>query len=71
MVATRQKKSVEQRLREALRASGKSYHQVARDIGVTNPALHYFGTRGRGLSLDTAEKLMAYLGFRVLGPGEQ
>jgi hypothetical protein len=65
-----QTRSVEQRLREALGACGQNMSEVARAIGVTPQALHYFRVRGLTLKLPTAERLMAYLGFRVVGPGE-
>jgi plasmid maintenance system antidote protein VapI len=48
-------------LKKAVAATGKSVSAVARESGVPQPVLHRFVTGERGLLLDTADRLAAYL----------
>jgi plasmid maintenance system antidote protein VapI len=50
-------------LKRAVAATGKSVSAVARESGVPQPVLHRFVTGERGLLLDTADRLAAYLGL--------
>jgi plasmid maintenance system antidote protein VapI len=48
-------------LKQAVAATGKSVSAIARESGVPQPVLHRFVTGERGLLLDTADRLAAYL----------
>jgi hypothetical protein len=54
-------------LHRAILESGKTLYRVAKDSGVSYPALHRFANRQRLLSLEGFDKLCAYLGL-VLKP---
>jgi plasmid maintenance system antidote protein VapI len=54
-----------EQLKQAVAATGKSVSAVARESGVPQPVLHRFVTGERGLLLDTADRLAAYLGLEL------
>jgi len=48
-------------IKQAILATGKSVNSVASQSGVSQPILHRFLTGQRGITLDTAERVCAYL----------
>lgn len=53
-------------IKAAARATGMSVNALAHAAGVQQAALHRFLNGQRGINLDTAEKLCAYLGLELL-----
>jgi transcriptional regulator with XRE-family HTH domain len=53
------------RLRTAIRKSGKTVYRVAKESGVTHPVILRFLTRERDIRLETAEKLARSLGLEL------
>ena len=61
-MATQVRKTLEQSIRDAIQAAGKSVNALAKDAGVPQAVLQRFVSgKRRGLTLETAEKLCAYL----------
>jgi plasmid maintenance system antidote protein VapI len=52
-------------LRQAIRASGKSYHEISRQTGVATSVISRFLADKRDLTLTTANKLAVYLGLEL------
>ena len=50
-------------LHRAVLDSGKTLYRVAKDSGVSYPALHRFANRQRLISLEGFDKLCTYLGL--------
>lgn len=48
-------------LKQSIRATGRSVNSLARDSGVSQPILQRFLAGKRGITLETAERLCAYL----------
>jgi hypothetical protein len=48
-------------IKSAVRSTGKSVSAVARESGVSQPALHRFLAGQRGLTLHSADRLCPYL----------
>ncbi len=59
------RRTLADQLKLAVAATGKSISAVARESGVPQPVLHRFVTGERGLLLDTADRLAAYLGLEL------
>jgi plasmid maintenance system antidote protein VapI len=59
------RQTLTEQLKQAVAATGKSVTAVARESGVPQPVLHRFVTGERGLLLDTADRLCAYLGLHL------
>jgi plasmid maintenance system antidote protein VapI len=59
------RQTLAEQLKHAVAATGKSVSAVARESGVPQPVLHRFVTGERGLLLDTADRLAAYLGLEL------
>lgn len=55
--------SIQSALRDCVLSCGKSYSQIARETGISRPALYRL-LAGRGLSLKHTETLMRY--FRLV-----
>jgi hypothetical protein len=55
-------------LRRAVLDSGRTLYRVAKDSGVPYATLHRFITGGRGVSVQTLDRLCAYMGLRLTGP---
>lgn len=53
-------------LRAAIAATGQSLYAVAQHSGVPSPVLQRFVNGQRGITLETAGKLAAYLGLALL-----
>jgi hypothetical protein len=53
-------------LRAAIAATGQSLYAVAQQSGVPSPVLQRFVNGERGITLETAGKLAAYLGLALL-----
>jgi hypothetical protein len=58
--------TVSQQLRRAVKESGQTLYRVAKGSGLAYPPLHRFVTGNRGLSLDSLDKLCAYLKLRLV-----
>jgi len=56
------------RLRQAIRDSGKSANQIARETGISQPTITTF-LNGRDLRMETADKLAAYFGLELREAG--
>ena len=52
-------------LRKAIRSSGKSVYQLAKDSGVAHPVIFRFLSGERDIRLATADKLASTLGVKV------
>lgn len=52
-------------LREAIRSSGKSVYQLAKDSGVAHPIIFRFLSGERDIRLATADKLASVVGVKV------
>ena len=57
--------TVSDALRRAIRDSGVTLYRVAKDSGVSYPAVHRFVSGKRSLSLDAVDKLCKYLGLKL------
>jgi plasmid maintenance system antidote protein VapI len=57
----RSRLSLADTIKQAILATGKSVNSVASQSGVSQPILHRFLTGQRGITLDTAERVCAYL----------
>jgi transcriptional regulator with XRE-family HTH domain len=55
--------SLEEQLKAAIRATGKTVTEVARAAGVTQPALCRFMNGTRSIKLETVERLCLHLGL--------
>jgi len=53
-------------LRAAIAATGQSLYAIAQHSGVPSPVLQRFVNGQRGITLETAGKLAAYLGLSLL-----
>jgi hypothetical protein len=53
-------------LQAALAATGQSLYAIAQSSGVPSPVLQRFVNGERGITLETAGKLAAYLGLALL-----
>jgi transcriptional regulator with XRE-family HTH domain len=56
---------IPQKLRTAIKATGKSVYQVAKDSGVAHPVILRFMSGERDIRLETAEKLAQSLGLEL------
>jgi transcriptional regulator with XRE-family HTH domain len=54
-----------ERLRTAIRKSGKTIYRIAVESGVAHPVILRFMSGERDIRLETAEKLAATLGLRL------
>ena len=63
----RSRVTLSETLKRATLATGKSVNSIAKGSGVHQAVLQRFMAGKRGLKLDTAERLCAYLGLQ-LGP---
>jgi len=52
-------------LRQAMADSGQSLYAIAKGSGVDYASVQRFKTRERGLTLESAGKLIAYLGLEL------
>lgn len=55
-------------LRSAIEADQRSVTALAKDAGVPQPSLHRYLSGERGLSWESARRLLAALGVRVSRP---
>ena len=58
--------NLEDTLRAAIERSGLSVYRIAKDAGVSQPALCLFVNGKRGLTLATASKVMDVLGLEIV-----
>jgi len=56
---------IPQRLKNAIKQTGKSVYQVAKDSGVAQPVILRFLSGERDIRLETAEKLAQSLGLEL------
>jgi len=54
------------RLRQAIRESGKTRYRLAEDSGIAESALSRLMSGERGLSIETADKLAETLGLEII-----
>lgn len=59
-------KPISDTLRQAIIDSGLSLRQLARQAGIHSPSLVRFVNRNRGLVLESADRLAAVLGLRLV-----
>ncbi len=59
------RQSLAESLKAAARATGLSVNALAKQSGVPQAVLHRFLAGERGITLDTAEKLCAWLGLEL------
>lgn len=52
-------------LRKAIESDPRTVRQLAADAGVSEPSLHHYRHGSRGISWETAAKLLSALGFRL------
>jgi plasmid maintenance system antidote protein VapI len=57
-------------LRAAIVGSGLSVYALAKGSGVSHPVILRFVSKERGLHLETADKLAAFLGLELCKTGE-
>ena len=57
--------SLTEQLKAAIFASGKSFYRITKDTGVAGAILIRFANEERGMRLETADKLAAYLGMEL------
>src|SRR5262245_31532013 len=57
-------------IREAIRNSGRSLNELAKQCGVSQPQLSRFLLGQRTLTLPAAARVCEALGLRLVGPGE-
>jgi len=55
-------------LRNEIARSGISYHELERATGVQRQSIMRFMRKDQSLRLDIADKLVAYFGFKLVGP---
>jgi hypothetical protein len=54
-----------EKLKDAIRQTGKPIYQISRESGVAQPILSRFMSGKRGIKLETAERLFDYLGLKI------
>jgi DNA-binding phage protein len=62
---------IDDQLREAIAASGRTHSDIGRAAGVNPGMILRFMARERTLRLDTAGKIAAALGLRLMDQGEK
>jgi plasmid maintenance system antidote protein VapI len=62
---TRKGERVSDTLRKAVLERGLTLYRVAKDSGVSYAALHRFVVHKRPVSMESLDKLCAYLGLRL------
>ena len=65
---SRHQKDLLGRLRQAVRATGKTNYAVAKGAGVDQSVMGKFMTRRTAITVTNAERLMDYLGFQIIDP---
>ena len=58
-------RSLSEQLHEAVKASGLSLYRIAKDSGLSYAIVHRFMSNGRGITLETAERLIQGLNLTV------
>ena len=61
-------KSLEDRLRDAIRASGMTQYEIAKAVDCYPSTISRFLGGSCSIRLDLAERLMDLLGFKITGP---
>ncbi len=64
-MSPRSRESLADSLKAAVKATGKSVNSIAKQSGVPQAVLQRFVTGQRGMTLDTVERLCAYLGLEL------
>ena len=65
LVTKRKSQTIAAELRRAIADSGETLYRVAKDSGVDYSTVYRFMSGKQTLTLDTADKLAAYLGLRL------
>lgn len=58
-------KQLDAALRAAIESDPRTVRQLAADAGCSEPSLHHYRHGSRGISWETAAKLLAALGFSL------
>jgi transcriptional regulator with XRE-family HTH domain len=58
-------KTISEKLREAMRDSGQSMYQIAKEAGVDYSIVNRFFNEQRDMKLATADRLAAYFGLEL------
>ena len=67
----RNKKDIEEALRQAILADGRSRYELAKLSGVSQAQLSVFVHRKRTINMDTAGKLAKVLGLKLVKSDER
>lgn len=59
------RKTLAEQIRQAIKDNDKSPYRIAIDTEISQPLLTRFINGKRGISLDTADKLIEYLGLEL------
>lgn len=59
------RKTMSDRLREAIKNSGKTVYRISQESGVSHPVIFRFLSGERDIRLETAEKLAVALGLEL------
>jgi transcriptional regulator with XRE-family HTH domain len=62
----KQTKPMSERLKEAIEQSGKTRYRIAQDTEIAESALSRFMSGERGLSMESLDRLLEYLGLEVV-----
>jgi transcriptional regulator with XRE-family HTH domain len=63
--------NITDRLRRAIERSGQSQNEIAKGSGVSQGVVSRFVRGERDISLPVADRLCAYLGFRLVEKGKR
>jgi transcriptional regulator with XRE-family HTH domain len=61
----KKRKTLADQLRQAMIDSGKTQYRIAKDTGISQPLVTRFINGNCGVSLETADKLLEYLGLEL------
>ena len=59
------RKTLAEQIRQAMIDSEKTQYRIAKDTGISQPLITRFVNGDRGISLETADKLIKYLGLEL------
>ena len=59
------RKTLADQIRQAMIDSAKTQYRIAKDTGISQPLITRFVNGDRGISLETADKLIEYLGLEL------
>lgn len=68
---TKKRKSISERIREAIERADVSRYQISNDTGIEESALSRFMSRERGLSMEALDALAEYFGLELVSRGKK